>query len=328
MSASSDERSRWLDVLVRSVSPATADIIVIELIDPRGAVLPPFTPGAHIVVRCGEHLIRHYSLCGPLGTAQFYRLGIKLEAMSKGGTAWLRKHAMPGATLRISAPRNRFPLLGGKPDYLFISGGIGLTPILPMLQTLRSERKRARLVHLCRSPEDLAFSEELRDLAAFHDVHVHLDAVVGGLYDIEAELRRAAADTEVYCCGPAPVMCTVRGFASKHARSECYHFEVFEAAPEALDADASPFVVELAPSGRRVHVSSDQSMLHALRDAGIALESDCEEGVCGTCALRVVSGIPDHRDSYLTEEERTANNVVMACVSRSRTAVLTVDLQA
>jgi len=211
--------------------------------------------------------------------------------------------------------------------YLFVSGGIGLTPVLSMLEQLRLDGVRARHVHLCRSPQDLAFADALRSLGTFHDIHVHADSVAGCLYDLEAELAETDGDTEVYCCGPTPVMAAVRAFGQRHGRAARYHFEPFEADPEPPTEPDQAFVVALVPSGRRIDVAPRQSILEALRAAGIHAESECEEGVCGTCALRVVAGIPDHRDAYLTDDERAANDVIMVCVSRSRTSVLALDVR-
>ena len=319
-------REVWLDVVVRRVSPSSADVLVVELERPCGNRLPLFAPGAHVALWCGGDLVRHYSLCGPLRSTQFYRLGIKLERDSRGGTAWIREHATPGARLRISAPRNLFPLVTGKADYLFISGGIGVTPILPMLHALRDARQRGRLVHMCRSPCDLAFAEELAELGTFHDVHLHIDSVAGGYCDLARELARTTEQTEVYCCGPAPVMNAVRAYADGRGLSERYHFEFFDAAADAQDDLLSEFVVVLSTTGCEIQVRAGESILSALRGAGMAIESECEEGVCGTCAVRVLAGTPDHRDCFLTSAERAANNVILTCVSRSRSARLTLEL--
>ena len=315
----------WLEVVVRRVAPAGGGVLVIDLAHPADAALPSFTPGAHVAVRCGPEIVRHYSLCGPTDAPAIYRLGVKIEPESRGGSTWIRDNATPGARVVISFPRNNFPLVTGRSDYLFVSGGIGITPILPMLASLRAGGQRARLVHLCRSPAEAAFEEVLRDLASFHDVHLHFDTEAGALFDVEGELERTTAQADVYCCGPMPLMDLVQAYAKRRGRADRYHFEFFNASPES-DGARSEFMVVLATTGRQIRVRAGESILSALRDAGRSLESECEEGVCGTCAVRVLAGTPDHRDHYLTDAERAANDVILPCISRSQSASLTLDL--
>jgi ferredoxin-NADP reductase len=316
----------WLDAVVREVRVDAGGVLILDIAAAEGGALPSFEPGAHIAVRCADDQVRHYSLSGPPAACGYYRLGVKVEAQGRGGSEWIRANATPGRRLRISAPRNNFPLVEGG-GYLFITGGIGVTPVLPMLAALRERGIRARLVHLCRGPEELAFADVLRDLATFHDVHLHFDSVAQRWYDVVAELRGADAETHVYCCGPTPLMKIVQSHGEQSGGMARFHFEFFKGeAPEA-DAGARAFIAVIAASGREIEVGADESLLRALRKSGIALESECEEGSCGTCAVGVLAGIPEHRDFFLTAEERAANNKIMACVSRSITPRLTLDLQ-
>lgn len=317
----------WIDVVVHEAERVTGDVVAIELGKAGGGELPRWTPGSHVAVRCGPEIVRHYSLCGPAEREDRYRLGIKLEPEGRGGSRWLAEHARPGATLAISLPRDHFPLRLGRAGYCFISGGIGMTPILAMLRRLQREGVRARWVHLCRSPADLAFADSVAELAAFHDVHVHHDSSAGGLFDLQGELERTAPEVEVYCCGPTPVMEAVRDFARSRGREDRYHFEFF-AAPdaEAADAEGRGFVVVQHSTGREVRVGEGDTMLAALRKAGIDMPSECEYGVCGHCATGVVSGTPEHYDSYLTEAERASNRIVMPCVSRCQGDRIELDI--
>jgi ferredoxin-NADP reductase len=317
----------WIDVVVHDSVRETGDVLSLVLGRAGGGALPRWSPGSHVAVRCGTDIVRHYSLCGPSEHEDQYRLGVKLEPESRGGSRWLEENAHPGATLRVSRPRDRFPLVFGKARYLFISGGIGMTPILAMLRRLRQDGIGARWVHLCRSPEDLAFRDSVSDLASFHDVHVHYDSIAGGLYDLNAELQHSAPDTEVYCCGPAPIMNLVRDFAERQSREDRFHFEFF-ATPEAVDSDSEPpdFVVVQHSTGREIRIGESDTMLSALRAAGIQMASECEYGVCGHCATSVVSGVPEHRDSYLTQAERASNKIVMPCVSRCQGDRIELDI--
>lgn len=317
----------WFDVNVRSVIHETHDVFLLELA-PDAGELPGFEAGAHIAVECGEGRVRHYSLCGTPGRAGSYWIGVKREAAGRGGSQWLCERAQAGARLRISSPRNNFPLQTGKPGYLFLSGGIGVTPIIAMLKSLRALGTRARLVHMCRTPEDVAFCRELDELSQAHDVHLHVDALANGFYDLAAELEHSAPDTEVYCCGPAAMMEAVRAFAVGSNRAAHFHFEFFAASvqPVADEAGEREFVVVQHSTGREIPVREDQTMLAALREAGVTVQSECEYGVCGWCATRVLAGEPRHLDSYLTQAERDANDVVLPCVSRCAGGKLVLDL--
>jgi len=321
-----EEQSRgdaWMDAVVASVEWPVPDVLVIRLRRSDGMPLPAFEPGAHVAVECGEQGVRHYSLCGALDDAHSYTLGIKVAADGRGGSRWIAEQAREGGPLRISTPRNHFPMEEGAPAYLFLSGGIGITPMLPMLRRLQQLGIRARLVHLCRTPAEHAFAAWLHELGAFHDIHLHCDSEAGGLYDLEAELQRAPADASVYCCGPGRMMSAVQSHGERLGHGNRYHFEFF-APPvaSALPSSATEgsndaeFVVVQQSTGREVPVLESETMLAALRKAGVAVKSECEYGVCGWCATGVVEGTPRHLDSYLTEKEREANNVVLPCVSR------------
>jgi ferredoxin-NADP reductase len=316
----------WLEVVVTGARRAGTDVLILDLERSSGGALPEYTPGSHIALRCGPGLVRHYSLCGPLRSPRFYRVGIKLERKSRGGTAWIRDRAKLGATLSISAPRNNFKLVQWASDYLFIAGGIGITPILPMLEQLRGKGRKARLVYMCRSSGESAFTDELANLAGFHDVHLHYDSVEGRFFDLRGELRSAGGETEVYCCGPAPLMAVVREEMAAAGHEERCRFEYFTSGDEAKSADRPAFVVVLASCGREIHVGREETMLAALRNAGVEVDSECEEGICGTCSVEVIEGTPEHRDHFLTAAEQAANGIVLSCVSRSRSARLVLDL--
>lgn len=316
----------WLSVVVSRVTDTASNTRIIELTSTSES-LPDYEAGAHIAVRC-DGLVRHYSLFGPMVSPSFYRIAVKRELQSRGGSKWLFEAAVPGASLTISKPRNNFPLIMDKSQYLFIAGGIGVTPILAMLQTLRKANVRTRLVHLCRSPEDFAFAEHLDIEGAHHDVHFHFDSQAGGVYDILKELQGHDAATEIYCCGPTPLMNAVQDFADKSGRSNQFHFEFFSAEPiEKIGSDSAPgFLIIAQKSDKRIEVHRNESVLAALRKTGIEIESECEDGVCGTCVVRVLEGTPDHRDFVLTRAERDSGDRMATCVSRSKTPQIVLDI--
>lgn len=318
------EEGQDLDVVVRDVVKASADTLLIRVEAANGEPLPAYRPGAHVAVHCADAGVRHYSLTGP--DAQQYLLGVKLAADTRGGSRWLFDNARPGRSLRISSPRDHFPLVEAQAPYLFLSGGIGATPIVAMLYALRGRGVRARWVHMCRTRDDLAFGEWMADLGGFHDVHLHVDAAANGPYDLAAEMRGAPAESLVYCCGPAGMMQAVRDLGAELGRSDRCHFEFFSAPAQDAAHDAGEFTVVQSSTGRRIPVPKTKTMLLALREAGIEVKSECEYGVCGWCAVGVLDGTPQHFDSYLTDAEKDANQLVLPCVSRCASATLTLDI--
>ena len=324
--AASDDACR-IDAVVRSVAQAGADTVLVRLASAGPATLPPYEPGAHIAIECGEAGVRHYSLTGPNREAGVYDLGIKRAPEGRGGSRWLFEQLRAGTQLRISAPRNHFPLAAQPGPALFLSGGIGFTPIAAMLFRLSDLGRRARLVHMCRASKDLAFADWLAELGSFHDVHLHFDSSQGRMFDLDAELERAPVEAEIYCCGPVPMMEAVRAWGQRRGCADRCHFEFFSAPVAKHDvAGDAEFVVVQSSTGRRIPVASDQTMLAALRSAGIDMKSECEYGVCGWCAVGVLDGAPAHFDSYLTAAEKEANQLVLPCVSRCTSPTLTLDL--
>lgn len=320
------ETGDWLPVTVCESVKLTPDTLLLRLRSATGAPLPLYEPGAHVALNCGEGVVRHYSLTGARQDAGMYELGIKRAPNSQGGSQWVFDHAAAGSRLLISRPRNHFPLVDGKGRFLFLSGGIGATPIISMLYELRARGVRARLVHMCRSREDLGFDAWLSDLAAFHDVHLHFDADAE-LFDLQAELAGAEPQTHVYCCGPTGMMDAVRRHGEGAGRAESFHFEYF-AAPQVQrdEAQDGEFTVVVGSTGRRIPVPKTQTMLAALRDAGLTMKSECEYGVCGWCAVGVKDGVPAHFDSYLTAAEKESNKLVLPCVSRCTSPSITLDI--
>lgn len=305
----------------------SSDVLVADVASMDGNPLPGASPGAHVAVRCGNDRIRHYSLLDTHeGVQPFYRFAVKREERGRGGSLWFHEFVRTGSTVYVSLPRNNFHLDTRAESYLFISGGIGITPILSMLRLMWDLGKRARLVHLCRSEQELCFGSQLRDYGSFHDVHLHFDSETGGFFDLQAELHRTTADCQIYCCGPGAVMRCVSAYGESCGRASNYHFESFGVDPLASGASAAAFVVTVHPDGRQVLVDEGETMLAALRREGFNIDSECEEGTCGTCLINVRSGVPDHRDSYLDHSERLANRSILPCVSRCVGSHLVIEI--
>jgi phthalate 4,5-dioxygenase reductase subunit len=282
--------------------------------DPRGCALPAYDPGAHVVVTTPAGHKRSYSLVDPGGAQpREYVVCVRRDSGGRGGSGSMHDDVAVDTELVVSAPANRFPLRPS-PRYLFIAGGIGITPIRAMLHRLRAEgRTGVQLLYLTRSAEETPFLEEFDgpEDTVYHSAD-------GGPLDLWPYLAVPDDDVRIYCCGPAPLMRAVQALTA-HWRMSRVHMEEFAAPPGAM---SSPFTAVWAPDGRRVEVPSHLSLLAALRRDGIPVASSCEAGVCGTCRLAVLDGEVEHRDSVLTEGERLSN--VVACVSRARSAEIVV----
>jgi ferredoxin-NADP reductase len=310
-------------VLVGKV-PVARDVVVLTFRDPTGGELPTWTPGAHVdlVLRpdSGTPLVRQYSLCGDPGDRSAWRVAVLRESAGRGGSRMVHDELGEGSRVRVVGPRNHFPLLDAG-RYLFIAGGIGITPILPMLTAAQARGAPWRLVYGGRSRESMAFAAHLRE--AYPD-RVRLcpqDEV--GLLDLDSLLRYPEPGTLVYCCGPAPLLDAVQE-RCRIWPPGTLHVERFS--PLVPLGPKAPFEVELAVSGRTLAVPAEQSILETVEKAGITVLSSCREGTCGTCETGVLDGVPDHRDSLLTEQERSANDTMMICVSRALTPRLVLDL--
>ena len=314
--ASSNNR---LSLQVCQRKPLTPQITEFTLAPVNGAVLPSFTPGAHITVATPSGAMRRYSLLNDGDDPETYVIAVKREPESRGGSASMHDDVATGVELDIERPENDFELQIA-PEYLLIAGGIGITPILAMARHLAAEGKLFSFIYLARSEDDAAYLDEVRALPG--QVTVHFD---GGdperVYDFWDHFETAGRG-HVYCCGPAPLMEEIKAI-SGHWPEGRVHFEDFKPVSVTRDNDL-PFTVTLAASGRSVEVPADRSILEALRDAGEATVSSCESGTCGTCKCTLVSGTPDHRDMVLMDEEKA--NKIMICVSRALEGDLVIDL--
>ncbi|WP_042367751.1 PDR/VanB family oxidoreductase [Streptacidiphilus neutrinimicus] len=302
-------------------------VLGLSLADPAGLPLPAWTPGAHVDLHLGNGLIRQYSLCGDPAEKGRYRVAVLREANGRGGSAWIHDHLTVGETLQVSLPRNNFAL-EPSPALLLIAGGIGITPLLPMIAAAEAAGTDWRLLYGGRARSSMAFRDEL----ARHGERVTVVAEdESGLLDLDAALGEPLADTLVYCCGPEGLLDAVAARtagwpdAGASLRLERFHpkaaVETGEAGPDA------PIEIELARTGRTVIVPAGQSILDVLEDEGVDdCFSSCREGTCGTCETDVLGGEPDHRDSVLSPADRESGRTMLICVSRARTPRLVLDL--
>lgn len=311
--------------IIRKLGIAT-DICAFELVKPDGSALPAFAAGAHIDVHVGEGLVRQYSLCNHPGDTQRYVIGVLREASSRGGSVAM--HALAeGSLLEISEPKNHFPLAEAATGSLLLAGGIGVTPILSMAEHLARTGASFEMHYCTRDPGRVAFRDRLVEARFADRVHLYFDsAPADERVNLRALLAAPAAGKHLYVCGPAGFIGAVLETAAAAGWDERnLHREYFAAAaqPETLSDE---FQIMLASSGRVIDVKGEQTVIAALTAAGIELPTSCEQGVCGTCLTRVLSGEPDHRDVYLTDDERAAKDCFLPCCSRSKSPMLVLDL--
>jgi ferredoxin-NADP reductase len=298
-----------------------ADGVVALTLRSTGTPLPEWTPGAHIDVVLPSKKERQYSLCGDPADRDEWRLGVLREPAGRGGSAFVCDELAEGTVLTVRGPRNNFPLVPAS-RVLFIAGGIGITPILPMLRAATAAATPWELWYGGRRRGSMAFTEEV---AGYGD-RVHLwPQDECGLLPVGDLLATPAAGTVVYCCGPARLLDAVQARCAGWPPGTL-HVERFAPAGPVDSAADEPFEVELARSRKTLVVPAGTSILHAIEAAGVFVLSSCQEGTCGTCETEVVDGTPDHRDCVLTDEERAAGDVMMICVSRSRSPRLVLDL--
>lgn len=296
--------------------------IVLAALD--GTDLPPFEPGAHLRVRLpGDYDDRHYSLVDLPGRAdrRHYVLAVRLDDHSKGGSRFMH-NLTRGDKIRVDGPRQSFPLHREQAPTLLIAGGIGITPLVSMASALARDRRPFHLHYAGRRPGALAFAPELREICgdrlALHDG-------TGPRLDLAAAIAAADPRAHLYVCGPARMIEAARTLADARGLPGAQvHVELFEA-PRPSAADTA-FEVELASDGRVLTVPAGRSALAVLEEAGLAPEFDCRRGGCGMCRVRVLAGVPDHRDVILTRRERAAGTVMQLCVSRAKTPRLVLDL--
>ncbi|WP_329271733.1 PDR/VanB family oxidoreductase [Streptomyces pseudovenezuelae] len=297
-------------------------VTAVTFVHPTGARLPDWTPGSHIELVLPEGTVRHYSLCGNRWDPYTYRIAVLREQQGRGGSAYVHDVLCAGDRVGVGGPRNHFPLVPSD-TYLFIAGGIGITPLLPMIYQAELLGADWQLLYGGRNRDSMAFAGEL---SAAHDERVHIAPQDEyGLLDLAFWLGTPRTDTKVYCCGPAPLLAAVEATCADWP-PYALHTERFTAAEQAAPVRDTPFEVDLRRTGRTVTVTPDVSVLEAVRRAGAEVLSSCEQGTCGTCLTPVLEGRPDHRDSVLADHQRAANDCMFLCVSRSCGDRLVLDL--
>lgn len=311
------------DVFIYSMTFEAEDILRIELRSPEGRDLPVFTPGSHINLTLNEKLTRSYSLINDAGERHRYVIAVQKDEKGRGGSRYLHEVARVGQKLTCSQPANAFPLNEDANKSILIAGGIGITPVWSMIQKLEALERDWELHYRARSREKAALLHELEAADRKGNVNISFsNDTPRDLCDVTDIVANAPDDADLYCCGPLEML-EVFDEASATRDAARLHTERFQADGEA--AVQSGFILKAVKSNMELEVRPGQTILQVLRDAGLDPAYSCESGLCGECQTRVLSGIPDHQDLYLTDEEKASGETIMICCSGSITPVLEID---
>lgn len=310
-----------LDLVLTTIRLAARDTNLYTFQRPDGSTLPAVTPGAHISLMLPNGVERQYSLTNYGDALTEYVVGVKLDPASRGGSLFMHNQLRVGTEIKVEGPINNFPLVEDAEHVVLLAGGIGVTPLYCMAQRMVELGRSWEMHYSTRSRADAAFLKELEQLS---QVHFHFDEEEDGKFlDVPGIVAKVPQNAHLYCCGPKPMLEAFEK-ACEGRPSDHIHVEYFTPKYEA--ADEGGFTVVLARSGKEVVVPEGKTILQVVRDAGVDVPFSCEEGICGACETRVIEGIPDHRDSILTDSERAENATMMICCSGSKGPRLVLDI--
>jgi ferredoxin-NADP reductase len=312
-----------IEVRLTAIRYAARDTNLFEFRRLDGTPLPPYEPGAHVDVHLPSGHSRSYSLIVARPEPETYTFGIKRDPASRGGSRYMHDELRVGRTIKISAPRNNFPLKEDASHTVLIAGGIGITPIRCMVQRLTERERSFALHYACRSRADAAFLHELQGAAgaSFH----FDDESEGRFLDVAGIVAAVPKDAHLYCCGPTPMLNAFEAATKEWPRAQV-HVEYFTPKQEPANPKKGGFTVELARSGQEFFIPEGRTILEVLLDEGVDVDYSCELGICGACEQRIISGTAEHRDSILSEEEQAENKRVMICCAGSKSERLVLDM--
>lgn len=309
------------EIIQRETQGSSVAVICLKGVDQE---LPNYSAGAHIDVRVSEGITRQYSLCGDSSQSGIYRLGVLNDPHSRGGSKAIFESFQISQEVHISLPRNHFPLGEHKGKAVLIGGGIGITPLISMAYSLKNDCRPFELHYCVKTVENAGFINELQmqfsqELSVYESKGTPSKRLAA-----EILFSTFQGDEHVYICGPTHFMDSIVETArSLGIASNRLHTEYFSSDVE-LGGEA--FEVICQQSGKTLNVAADQTIADALKKAGIAIQLSCEEGVCGTCITDVLSGTPEHRDKFLSDEEKADNDQIAVCCSRAKGNKLVLDI--
>jgi ferredoxin-NADP reductase len=321
MSQTESNKSLTHDMRLTSIRYLSGQINLYEISPLENAPVPEFSAGSHVDVHLPNGIVRQYSLVNE-GEQHRYLIGVKLDRQSRGGSRYMHDDLRVGAVLKISSPRNNFPLAEDATHSVLIAGGIGITPIAAMAKRLEQIGKSWELHYAVRTRDEACFLEGLNQAK----VHLHVDVEhQNAPMNISGILAKTPSDAHVYCCGPGPMLDVFESCAQGRP-ADNIHIERFAAVHVDAEPSVKGYTIKLNKSGLEFTVQPGQTMLEVLRGHGIEVSTSCEQGICGSCETRVLAGIPEHRDSLLSASEKASNKVIMVCCSGSKSDLLVLDL--
>ncbi len=303
--------SNLLSVQVTAMRLEAKGIVSIELGKPDQDNLPSFEAGSHIDLHLANGLVRSYSLLSSPQNQTHYIVAVLNDRDSSGGSRFIHEKLRVGDLIAISAPRNNFSVDFSAEHSVLIAGGIGVTPIMCMLNDLRAKKKQVEVLYCARSRSEAAFVDML---SQYPEVQFHFDDEQSAPPDLKSYLDKRPKDSHVYCCGPTKMLDAFENLCEA-LHMPNVHVEHFAAAEDMQSVQNDEYVVTLSQSNKTISVPAGKSLLDAILDAGVNIDHSCREGICGACETKVLEGIPDHRDNVLTKSERAANKTIMVCVS-------------
>lgn len=316
----------WISVRVAGLTVEADDIVSLELLPSNGESLPPFDAGSHVDVELPNGMIRQYSLCNDSSERNRYQIAVLLDPATRGGSASVHRDIKVNQIIRISHPRQNFPLVDAEHSIL-IAGGIGVTPLISMAERLAKAKAGFEMHYCTRSPSKTAFTQRICAASFVDRVDFHFDdGDPAQKFDINSVLAGKNAGTKIYVCGPGGFMDHVISSAKQLGWSgDQIHFEYFAGA-QSSTAENTEFKVKISSSGELFDIPSNKSIVAVLAENGVEIPLSCEQGVCGTCITRVLEGVPDHRDIYFSDDEKERNDQMTPCCSRAKTPILVLDL--
>jgi vanillate O-demethylase ferredoxin subunit len=315
-----------IQVRVKRISYEAENINSYELVSPTGSHLAPFAAGSHIDLHLSNGMIRSYSLINDQRELSRYLIAVNKDAVGRGGSRFIHETVRAGDIIWISRPRNNFALQEDASHSILIAGGIGITPLLSMVRRLEALGRSWQLFYAARTRSAAAFLDELNALRFDVASNLHIDTDderSGRVFDLGAIVKDVPVDAHLYCCGPVPML---EAFEAATADRPPHHVHVEYFKAKDKPAAEGGFEVTLARSNRTIRVPPGKTILDALLDAGVAVNYSCSEGVCGTCETRVLDGVPDHRDLFLSKEEHATNGTMMICCSGAKSSALRLDI--
>ncbi|WP_343594635.1 PDR/VanB family oxidoreductase [Acinetobacter sp.] len=314
-----------MDVIINKIHQLTPSIRAFELISANGSALPTFVAGAHIDVHLKNGLIRQYSLSNCCTETHRYVIGVLHDENSRGGSRCIHTEYKEGDRLEIGEPRNLFEIHPTTQRAVLFAGGIGITPILSMAYRLKQQHIPFELHYFVRTHEMIAFYGNLTEHFA-EQIHFHIQDQTETICDMATVLKEVANDRHLYVCGPTGFMQFVMNSAEQAGWSEQQLHQEHFVAQQTDHSENETFTIEVLGSNRKIEVQPHQTATQALLENGFDVPVSCEQGICGTCITRVVEGIPDHRDMFMTDEEHALNNQFTPCCSRAKSKTLVIDL--